>query len=124
MEEFHKKMLNLVSRAGSVRLLDQFGESWQHGGDLGRDRGRRRQVVTDWSETVLIGNPRQRNFLAFRADPVGGSLVGVARSGLLVVLAVAGGSVSAQLLLGLSLLARGTIRSSEAVFENINKVNN
>ena len=83
------------------------------------------QVVTLGSETGLIGNPGQSEFLAFGGDPVGRSLVGVAVN----ILVLVGGDVLAvrvlgvndlgtDLLLGLRLIAGGTVGSGVAVSPN------
>ena len=71
------------------------------------------QVVTLGLETVLIGNPGEGELLAFRRNPVRGSLAGVAHTGL-VVLAVSVASVAADVLLGLGFFASGAIRTSIA----------
>lgn len=75
------------------------------------------QVVTLGLESVLIGDPGEGEALTFRRNPVRGSLVGVAHTGLVVlavsVLAVAG-TVAADVLLGLGFFASGTIRTSVA----------
>ena len=96
-----------------VRLLDQFGQSGQHTGDfLGHGR-RSGQVVTLGLESVLISDPGEGDFLAFRGNPVGRSLVGVAHTGV-VILAVSVASVRADVLLGLGFLAGGAVGTSVA----------
>ena len=79
------------------------------------------QVVTLGLETGLIGNPGQSEFLAFRGDPIGRSLVGVAVnilvlvSCVIVAVRVLGvNDAGAELLLGLRLFASGVVRSSVA----------
>ena len=79
------------------------------------------QVVTLGSETGLIGNPGQSEFLAFGGDPVGRSLVGVAEdifvlvSGDVLAVRVLGvNDLCADFLLGLRLFAGGVVRSSVA----------
>lgn len=86
--------------------LGQFGQSGQHTGDLFRNGRRSWQVVAFGLESVLVGNPSQRDFLSFRRNVVSRSLVGVARRRLLVI-------SGRQLLLNLRFLASSSVRSSE-----------
>lgn len=86
--------------------LGQFGQSGQHTGDLFRNGRRGWQVVAFGLESVLVGNPSQRDFLSFRRNVVSRSLVGVARRRLLVI-------SGSQLLLNLRFLASSSVRSSE-----------
>merc|ERR1740128_72792 len=81
---------------GVVGLFDQFGKSWQHGGDLSRDRWGSGQMISGGDESVLIGGPSQSDLLAFGSDEVRSSLVGVAgfvSDGLLGVGFIAGCTV-------------------------------
>ena len=79
------------------------------------------QVVTLGLETGLIGNPGQSEFLAFRGDPIGRSLVGVAVnilvlvSCIIVAVRVLGvNDTGADLLLGLGFFPGGAVRSNVA----------
>jgi len=73
------------------------------------------QVVTLGLETGLIGSPGQSEFLTFRGNPVGRSLVGVAHNVLVGGFAVRVVLDSLHLLLDLRFLAGGVVRSSVAV---------
>jgi hypothetical protein len=68
------------------------------------------QVVTLGLESGIIGNPGQCEFLAFRRNPVGGSLVGVAHNFLGVFLAVIIDGGDGEFLLDLGLIASGVVR--------------
>jgi len=72
-------------------------------------------VRASGAETELIGNPGKGHTLAFGSNPVGRSLVGVTAVGIVVTVSVAG-AIAGELLLGVGLLASGTIGSFEAVF--------
>ena len=93
--------LRRVGGLGVGVLVDQLGQSGQHGGDLSGDRGRSGQVVALGQESVLIGSPCQGDLLSFGADVVGRSLVGVAR-------------VVADHLLGVGFIAGRSVRSGVA----------
>jgi hypothetical protein len=76
------------------------------------------QVVTLWLETGLIGSPGQSEFLAFRGNPVGRSLVGVAHNILVGGFTVRVVCDSLHLLLDLRFLAGGVVRLGVAVLHN------
>jgi hypothetical protein len=73
------------------------------------------QMGTLWLETGIIGSPGQSEFLAFRRNPVGRSLVGVAHNILVGGFAVRVVCDSLHLLLDLGFLAGGVVRSSVAI---------
>jgi hypothetical protein len=77
------------------------------------------QVVTLWLETGLIGSPGQSEFLAFRRNPVGRSLVGVAHNILVGGFTVRVVCDSLHLLLDLGFLAGGVVRSSVAIKQQV-----
>ena len=81
-------------------------------------------MVTFGLESILISSPGQSETLAFRGNPVRVALVGVASSRFLLVsvfsvsiFAVAGWG--GDLFLGIRLIAGGAIRSSVAIYRNI-----
>jgi hypothetical protein len=76
------------------------------------------QMVTLWLETGLIGSPGQSEFLAFRGNPVGRSLVGVAHNILVCGFTVGVVLDSLHLLLDLGFLAGGVVRLGVAVLHN------
>ena len=93
---------NLVARAGVGR---------------GDGSGGSGEVVTDGTESVLIGGPGEGEALAFGRDPVDGSLVGVSGVGDVVITVTLGTrGVTSELLLGVGFLAGGAIGSLVAVF--------
>ncbi len=78
------------------------------------------QVVTLWLETGIIGSPGQSEFLAFRGNPVGRSLVGIAHNILVGGFTVRVVLDSLHLLLDLRFLAGGVVRSSVAIKQQDN----
>jgi len=74
-------------------------------------------VRASGAETVLIGNPGKSHALAFRRDPVNGSLVGVATVGVVVTVSIAG-AIAGKVLLSVGLPASGTIGSLVAIKVN------
>jgi hypothetical protein len=68
------------------------------------------QVVTLGFESFLIGNPGQSEFLAFRRNPVGRSLVGVSVDFLFGFFAVIIDGGDGEFLLDLGLVAGGVVR--------------
>jgi hypothetical protein len=76
------------------------------------------QVITLGLETGIIGNPGQSEFLAFRRNPVGRSLVGVAHNILVGGFAVRVVLDSLHFLLDLRFLAGGVVRLGVAVLHN------
>jgi hypothetical protein len=89
---------------GNWELVDMDGSNWQ--------------VITLGLETGIIGNPGQSEFLAFRRNPVGRSLVGVAHNILVGGFAVRVVFDSLKFLLDLRFLAGGVVRLGVAVLHN------
>ncbi len=73
------------------------------------------QVVTLGLETRIIGSPGQSEFLAFRGNPVGRSLVGVTHNILVGGFAVRVVCDALHLLLDLRFLAGSVVRLGVAV---------
>ena len=82
--------------------LFELGQGLDGGGDFSWDRGRSGQVVSYWLVTVLIGDEVQGDLDSFGADVIVLSLLGVS-------------SFVSRSLLGVSLIASGSIGSSVAV---------
>jgi hypothetical protein len=73
------------------------------------------QVVTLGLESSIISDPGQSEFLAFRRNPVGRSLVGVSVDFLGVFFAVVIDGGDGEFLLDLGLVAGGVVRQSVAI---------
>jgi len=73
-------------------------------------------VGASGAETELIGNPGKGHALAFGRDPVNGSLVGVATVEIVVTVSVAS-AIAGEVLLGVGLLASGSIGSLVAIIK-------
>jgi hypothetical protein len=82
------------------------------------------QVVTLGLESGIIGDPGQSEFLAFRRNPVGRSLVGITHNFLGVFLAVIIDGGDGEFLLLLGFLAGGVVRLGVAVITQLNSLVN
>ena len=79
-----------------------------------RECGSDWQMVALWQESVFVGCPGQRDFLAFWRNVVDIALVGVSGSWFVILVVSRASWISWELFLSLGLFSSGTIRSSVA----------